>query len=130
VKSAREIGVNLKKTADFLANTGTKASLYQNILHQERKHAIEDLSKECFEENLRDHAIAAHAIPNYHGDMEWTDKYVKAHRTTQGVGSFDGAGLMRSYQHKIKGSQSVLIIFALLTRKPIMVVHMQVCWLV
>ena len=55
-------------------------SSYQNILHQERtvRHAIDDLSKERLEENLREHVTAAHAVPNYLGDIEWTDDSGKA----------------------------------------------------
>mmetsp|Transcript_12688 Transcript_12688/g.27557 ORF Transcript_12688/g.27557 Transcript_12688/m.27557 type:complete len:533 (-) Transcript_12688:47-1645(-) len=125
VKAAREVGLNLDKLVDFLAYLGVKASAYNNILHQENKVrvAVEDLSEERLKENLREHTKAARNKPNYRGDIVWTDESGKVHRTSQGPGSLDGAGLTRAYAHKMKGTRSVLIVYSALTNKPIMVIY-------
>uniref|UniRef100_A0A7S2M0G8 Mutator-like transposase domain-containing protein n=1 Tax=Skeletonema marinoi TaxID=267567 RepID=A0A7S2M0G8_9STRA len=128
VKAAREVGINLEKVVEFLAGLGVKTSDYRNILHQERKvrQAIEGLSEQRMIENMREHNVAARAVPNYVGDIQFTDEGGSSHSIAQGAGSIDGAGLTRAYMHRIKGSQAVLIVFSSLTHKPIMFVHTQV----
>ena len=75
---------------------------------------------------MREHNAAARRQPTYRGDIVWTDEDGIEHHTAQGAGSFDGAGLTRAYQHKIKGSQAALIVFSLITGKPLIVLHDQV----
>lgn len=125
VEAAREVGINLQKLVDFLAFVGVKASKYESMLHQEKKIrvAIEDLSEARLVGNLREHTIAARGVPNYQGDIVWSDDSGAIHNTARGPGSFDGAGLTRAYGHKIKGSRACMIVFSLLTGKPIMVAY-------
>ena len=110
---------------DFLAFIGVKASAYNNMLHQEKKirAAINDLSEARLKENLIEHVKAARSVPDYAGDLVWEDEHGNEHSTSQGPGSFDGAGCTRAYQHKIKGSRAVMIVFSSLTTKPIMVAY-------
>ena len=124
-KAAREVGLNLETLVDFLAYVGVKVSAYGNVLHQERKvrTAIEDLSEERLKDNLREHNKAARNVPNYRGDIVWIGESGKVHHTAQGPGSLDGAGSTRSYDHKMKGTRSTLVVYSTLTTKPIMVVY-------
>lgn len=128
VKAAREVGINLNKIIEFLACVGVKTSDYRNILHQESKvrQAIEGLTEKRMTENMREHNSAARAVPNYIGDILFTDSDGRSHSVAQGPGSIDGAGLTRAYQHRIKGTQAALIVFSSLTHKPLMFVHTQV----
>ena len=128
VKAAREVGINFEKLTDFLAKLGVKASAYKNILHQERKvrQAIEELAETRLKENMREHVLATRNSPNYVGDIIWEDEQGNIHHTAQGHGSFDGAGLTRAYQHRIKGSRSAFIVYSLLTKKPIMKIYYSV----
>ena len=85
--------------------------------------AIEDLSEERLKDNLREHTKAARNVPNYRGDIVWIGESGKVHHTAQGPGSLDGAGSTRSYDHKMKGTRSTLVVYSPLTTKPIMVVY-------
>ena len=129
-KAAREVGINLEKIVQFVSFMGVKMCTYKNLLHAEKKIrlAIEHMSHEILEQNLRDHVTAARNQIGYAGDILWTDENNNQHSTCRGPGSFDGAGLTRAYNHRIKGCQTVLVVFSLLikNKKPKTAVHNQV----
>ena len=127
-KAARESGVNFYQCKEFLAKIGVKICNYRNFLHCEKKIrlVIEDLSESRLQENLREHAQACRDVPGYLGDIIWVDELNITHRAARGPLCMDGAGLTRSYNHRMKGSQAALIVISLLTGKPLMLIHTQV----
>ena len=127
-KAARESGINFYQCKEFLAKVGVKICAYTNFLHAEKKIrlAIEDLSESRLQENLGEHARACREVPGYPGDIIWVDELNVTHRAARGPLCLDGAGLTRSYNHRMKGSQAALIVISLLTGKPLVLIHTQV----
>lgn len=128
IKAARENGVNFSKARGFLTGIGVLVANYRNMLDQETKirTVIEGLSYERLEENRRQHVTLSRKQDNYAGDIVWTDEKGEEHNTSRAGVSFDGGGLTRAYNHRIKGAQAAFIVFSLITHRPIAIVHTQV----
>jgi hypothetical protein len=62
----------------------------------------------------------------YKGDIKWTDNNGLKHSVTRGASAMNGGGEQRAYNHHILGTQHVLIVFSLVTGKPLYVKHNQI----
>jgi len=76
------------------------------------------------EENLREHCAAVRNTEGYIGDIVWEEGEAK-HSTCWGAACMDGAGLTRAYNHRIKGTHAVFIVWSLVINKSIMIIHHQ-----
>lgn len=132
-KASRDHGVGITdKTIGFLSESlGIKISDKRNLLHQHGKvkAAITNVFEERKDENMKEHVAAVRSSENYEGDLEWEDATGEKHSTSQGGGAIDGHGLKRSYMNNHTGSQSSAQCSSSVTKKPLALVHNQVCQL-
>jgi hypothetical protein len=118
----------VQKGLKFFAEAGIwcpSASVMQELVSR-IKNSVFDLSKEDLEINRKEHVAACCQGLNYVGDIKWTDGNGKEHSVARGAVTTDGAGEMRAYSHHITGSQHCLVIFSLVTNKPIYVHNDQI----
>ena len=71
---------------------------------------------------------ATRASNSYKGDVKVIiDR--KEYSVARGAAATDGAGNTRAYNHLIYGSQDCLIVYSLVTEKPLVVIGHQIsCW--
>ena len=74
--------------------------------------------------NRIQHYSLARKLPEYPGDLV-INKECITHSICRGAVAIDGAGNTRAYNHLINGSQHSLIVFSLISAKPIMVRYHQ-----
>ena len=124
---ARVNGINHEKLIGFLqGSVGIKTMTRRNQKYIDLKicGAISQLYEKRQEENLKEHIKACQQVPDYEPiyflyDGEWC-------QATPGPAAMDGCGVQRCYDHKVKSSETALIVQSGVVCVPIALVHSQV----
>ena len=113
-------GTNVQKGLEMFAEAGIMSPSPRNLqlLIEKEKQSIMNLSEGQLRMNQKEHVAACRLVDKYPGDIVWT-KDGKEYCVARGAIASDGAGETRAYNHHITGSQHCLVIFSLVTNKPI-----------
>ena len=125
IASSRLNGINMKQGVEFLEGIGIECPRYNSVAHTEInvRVAIDELTDERIEENLKEQATAVRKTEGYKGDIRfYCEKEKKWYSICRGAAYMDGAGLTRAYSHRIRGSHAVLIVWSVAINTPIMVI--------
>lgn len=121
-------GIGVQKALELFGQAGIvcpSASVLQEQVDKV-KDAILDMSEETQRDNRKEHVAECRRKTNYAGDIVFTDENGKEHHVARGAVAADGGGETRAYNHHITGSQHCLIVFSLVTNKPIFVKNHQI----
>jgi hypothetical protein len=117
--------ISLEKHDEFLSIVGVQAPTTSNLVESMKKveMAIKQEAYEQLRKNWIGHNAATRELPDYNPELDdivWNDPLTnEVHTTTSSVGSIDGAGATRAYNHLMTGTQSAVCVMSGVTRKPI-----------
>jgi hypothetical protein len=123
--AARIAGISLEKLDEFLAIVGVQAPAPKNLVESMKKVelAIKQEANEQLRKNRIGHNAATRELPDYNKELDdivWNDPLTnEVHTTTSSMGSIDGAGATRAYNHLMTGTQSAVCVMSGVTGKPI-----------
>ena len=119
-------GNSISKTLELCSEVGIvqPTKRMQTNTRRKLKEIVFDLSTNQLLLNRREHVRRARDMPGYEGDIIFT-KDDKMHSICRATLAMDGAGNTRAYSHRIRGNQHSLIVYSLLTMKPMLVVSHQ-----
>ena len=113
--AARIAGISLEKLDEFLAIVGVQAPAPKNLVESMKKVelAIKQEANEQLRKNRIGHNAATRELPDYNKELDdivWNDPLTnEVHTTTSSMGSIDGAGATRAYNHLMTGTQSAFV---------------------
>ena len=118
--------INCGKMIELCSEVGLTCTSKKVLMsnHSNLRKVVFDFSKDQIRKNRVQLVKLVREDPNYTGDIKFL-RNGKQHSFCRATIALDGAGNIRAYNHRIRGSQHCLIIYSLLIMKPIMVIQHQ-----
>jgi hypothetical protein len=121
-------GITVEKALVLFAEARVVAPMRKSLDHmlEKVKGAAQYLSEGKLNENQKEHIKACQETVGYKGNIKWTNNISLKHSFALSASAADGGGEHCAYNHHILGTQHVLIVFSLVTGKPLYMKHDQI----
>ena len=120
-------GININKIGELFTSIGLIAPVKTRLCeyYQKLKPRIMDLPKNELKINRIEHSSKVRSMKDYRGDLVFEKNQIKYSYSCGGI-AIDGAGATRVYNHRVRGNQHCLIVFSIVTKKPLLVISHQI----